>query len=44
MAELLTNNVPVHTKKHAGYWMDIGRPEDYEQAVDDIENKRIDIL
>lgn len=44
MAELLKNNVPVHTKKHAGYWMDIGRPEDYEQAVDDIENKRIDIL
>lgn len=44
MEKLLENDMPIHTKKYHGYWMDIGRPEDYEQAVDDIESKRIDII
>ena len=28
----------------AGYWQDLGRPDDYEQAVDDFEALRPDIL
>lgn len=38
MAHMLKKNLPVHTKKHGGYWMDIGRPEDYEQATYDVEH------
>lgn len=44
MEELLKDNIPIYTKKHTGYWMDIGRPEDYQQATEDIENQRINII
>jgi NDP-sugar pyrophosphorylase family protein len=40
MLKLLGANVPVNTKKHNGYWMDIGRPEDYEQAFNDVESQK----
>lgn len=38
MLELLNKNVNVGIYEHKGYWMDIGRPEDYEQAVDDMKS------
>ena len=34
---LLEKNEPVGTYPFDGYWMDIGRPDDYEQAKEDIE-------
>lgn len=37
MMELLKEEVKVGTYEHKGYWMDIGRPDDYGQAVEDIE-------
>lgn len=40
MEKMLQNNIPVLAKKHEGYWMDIGRPEDYEQAFEDVENNK----
>jgi NDP-sugar pyrophosphorylase family protein len=40
MHRLLDEKVPVHVQKYSGYWMDIGRPEDYEQAVDDVEKRK----
>lgn len=33
----------IGTIEHNGYWMDIGRPEDYLQACDDVENGVIKI-
>lgn len=37
MQELLEKNMEVGIHEHEGYWMDIGRPDDYEQAVRDLE-------
>ena len=37
MLELLQKKITVGVYEYKGYWMDIGRPDDYQQAVDDIE-------
>lgn len=38
MLKLLNLNIDVGIYEHNGYWMDIGRPDDYEQAVVDMES------
>lgn len=38
MSDLLHKNKKIDVKEYTGYWMDIGRPEDYEQAIKDYEN------
>ncbi len=43
MGKLLTERVPVRVDHFDGYWMDIGRPEDYEQAVTDIETGKFSV-
>lgn len=35
--DMLRDNVPINVYKHSGYWLDIGRPEDYERANADID-------
>jgi NDP-sugar pyrophosphorylase family protein len=30
--------------KHTGYWLDIGRPDDYAAAVEEFERHREDFL
>lgn len=40
MLKLLQENIKVGACEHTGYWLDIGRPEDYQQAVEDIENNQ----
>ena len=37
MLDLIKTNTPAHVKRFSGYWMDIGRPDDYMQAVEDFE-------
>ena len=37
MFKLLKQNITVGIYEYDGYWMDIGRPDDYEQAVGDME-------
>jgi len=37
METLLENSVPVATYPYDGYWLDIGRHEDYQQANEDID-------
>jgi NDP-sugar pyrophosphorylase family protein len=32
MLACLADGVPVNVQRHAGYWLDIGRPDDYERA------------
>jgi NDP-sugar pyrophosphorylase family protein len=44
MNEMLTRNVPIHTRTYNGYWMDIGRPEDYEQAFNDVESGKLSLF
>jgi NDP-sugar pyrophosphorylase family protein len=36
----LGNGTPIHVERHPGYWLDIGRPDDYAQAVNDFEELR----
>jgi NDP-mannose synthase len=33
--ELLARGQPIRAVLHEGYWLDIGRPDDYEKAIDD---------
>jgi NDP-sugar pyrophosphorylase family protein len=40
MRDCLARKVPVHVLPHSGYWLDIGRPDDYIRAIDDFENGR----
>ena len=35
--KILAEKMPAYCPPYDGYWMDIGRPEDYEQAIDDYE-------
>ena len=35
MLKLIAATQPVQTETHRGYWLDIGRPDDYQRAVDD---------
>jgi NDP-sugar pyrophosphorylase family protein len=44
MRDLLARGRPVHVEPHVGYWLDIGRPEDYAQAIDDFEHGRKNFL
>lgn len=37
MLRLLAKSLAVSVKEHKGYWLDIGRPDDYQQAEEDYE-------
>jgi NDP-mannose synthase len=37
MLDLLAQDREVKIHRHPGYWLDIGRPDDYMQAIDDLE-------
>ncbi len=38
MSLLLAQKQPIHIYRYEGYWLDIGRPDDYEKAIGDIEH------
>jgi len=38
MKRLLADGETVNGYIHEGYWLDIGRPDDYEKANEDTEN------
>lgn len=40
MLDLLARGETVHVHPHDGYWLDIGRPDDYMKAIDDFEKGR----
>lgn len=42
MLDLIRKHQPATVKIHSGYWLDIGRPDDYEKACNDFENKKSD--
>jgi NDP-sugar pyrophosphorylase family protein len=35
MRDMLAAGSPVHVQPHDGYWLDIGRPDDYIQAIEE---------
>jgi len=37
MLHLIATNRPASVKAHNGYWLDVGRPDDYIQAIDEFE-------
>ena len=39
MHSLIEDKKQVLVKQHADYWLDIGRPSDYEIAIKDYESK-----
>lgn len=44
MWDMLKANDPISVKKFTGYWLDIGRPDDYAQAIEEFESKRDNFL
>jgi len=40
MLDLLARGQPIHVEHHDGYWLDIGRVDDYMQAIDDYQSRR----
>lgn len=40
MHELLRAKQQVNVKKYHGYWLDIGRPDDYMQAIEQFDNMK----
>jgi NDP-sugar pyrophosphorylase family protein len=40
MHDLLAERTPVAVCPYEGYWLDIGRPDDYMRAIDDFESGR----
>lgn len=41
MLDLIKFRSPATVKVHSGYWLDIGRPDDYEKACNDYEENKI---
>lgn len=44
MLRLLAQNKPVRVAEYAGYWLDIGRPDDYLRAIDEFASMREKLL
>jgi NDP-sugar pyrophosphorylase family protein len=44
MLDSLKSAVPVHIHFHEGYWLDIGRVDDYMKAIDDYEERRNQLI
>lgn len=38
---MLKDSLPVEVRPHSGYWLDIGRPDDYQRAVDEWPGLRV---
>lgn len=44
MRDMIGAGRPVHVAPHDGYWLDIGRPDDYMQAIDEFEVRKEQFL
>ena len=44
MLDLLAEGNPASVKRHTGFWLDIGRPDDYMQAIDEFEKSKLTFL
>jgi NDP-sugar pyrophosphorylase family protein len=44
MRDLLARGQQVRVEPHEGYWLDIGRPDDYAQAIEEFDQRRSHFL
>lgn len=44
MLDMLARKEPVHVERHSGYWLDIGRVDDYMRAVEEFDERRKQLL
>ena len=44
MLDLLAAGKPASVRKFCGYWLDIGRPDDYAQAIEEFDQMRLRFL
>lgn len=44
MVDLIRAGTPARVVRHDGYWLDIGRPDDYAQAIEDFGRMRARLL
>lgn len=44
MLDLMAAGHPAAVKRHDGYWLDIGRPDDYMQAIDEFNTRQDSFL
>jgi NDP-sugar pyrophosphorylase family protein len=44
MLDLLEKRTPASVRPFSGYWLDIGRPDDYAQAIDQFESMKLRFL
>ena len=40
MLRLIDEKKPVKVQRFSGYWLDIGRPDDYAQAIDEFQDMK----
>ena len=40
MIDLLKKAEPVTVEPYEGYWLDIGRPDDYAQAIEEFDQRK----
>ena len=44
MLDMLQQGLEVHVEPYKGYWLDIGRPDDYMQAIEEFDKSRSTFL
>jgi NDP-sugar pyrophosphorylase family protein len=44
MHALIVSGEHVNVRPHAGYWLDLGRPDDYAQAIDEFDRRKAEFL
>ena len=44
MLDLLSEKMPVRLYEFNGYWLDIGKPDDYIKAIEDFETLKDKLL
>lgn len=44
MKTLILSGITISTKQHDGYWLDIGRPDDYMQAIEEFDEMKYKFL
>ena len=44
MHALIARGDRVNVRPHEGYWLDLGRPDDYAQAVEEFDRRKDSLL
>ena len=44
MHALIAKGVRINVRPHQGYWLDLGRPDDYAQAIEEFDRRKAEFL